>query len=74
MTKWVRVTRATNKGSGEPVHKRSPARAFVFRRYVVLSLRKLQIKSDMSRVTEEAWTGKLKNALFRMSAHILYVY
>ena len=40
--KRVFMTYATSKGSGEPAHKRSLARAFAVRRHVVKTLRKLR--------------------------------
>ena len=38
------LSQTTSKGSGEPAHKRSLARAFAVRRHIVESFRKLQAK------------------------------
>ena len=45
--KRVIMTWATSKGSGEPAHKRSLARAFAVRRYVVVTFGKLQAKKNV---------------------------
>ena len=67
-----------HKGSGEPAHKRSLARAFAVRRYIVEILMKLHAKKRMfvaqigecTSAFEEPHTGKTIRSFFRVSAHL----